>query len=138
MKRLRGAWGMLAVTLAVLMPLELTHGLWMACPTTPATSHATACGSSDHDCCTPSATTPPAHDAVPSGCSCIELPAATLPVAAVPAQVPTLQAFAILAVADLFAAAPAAPAPIPAFDVGRPKLPIVVDAHGLRAPPLSA
>ena len=138
MKRLRGAWGMLAVTLAVLMPLELTHGLWMACPATPADSHTTACGSSDHDCCTPAATTPPAHEPGPSGCPCIELPAATLPVAAVPTQAPTLQLFAILAVADLFAAAPAAPAPIPASDVGRPSLPIAVNAHGMRAPPLSA
>lgn len=138
MKHLRGAWVMLAVTLAVLMPLEQAHCLWMAPKAAAESSEAAACGGSDHSCCAPTPSEPQQQDTAPSSCPCIQLPSATLPAVTMPTHIPTVQVLAILQMANLFAAAQAAPAPILALDVGSPPLPIACDAHGLRAPPLSA
>lgn len=137
MKRLRSTWAVLAVVLAALLPLEQAHCLWMA-PASGKAACAPASESSDHSCCAPAPNTGPQHQSAPSDCPCIQLPSGTLPAATAPTWLPASQLVAWVEVTTFLTAEPAVSAPAPALDVGSPPLLIAVDAHGLRAPPLSA
>jgi len=138
MKRLRGIPMVLAVALAVLLPLEQAHCLWM-----PSPSMANPCApvqsAMDHGCCAAAQPAKAAsHRHEPSRCPCIQLPSGTLPAATVQASSPTAQPAAVSGTHALPALSEFVPALAPAPDVGSPPLPVGCGAHSLRAPPLSA
>ena len=130
---------MVAVLLAVLLPLEQAHCLWMGFETRDAQG-ATAAG---HACCASSARTQPDDATSPqdasAGCVCLQLPTVVLPglVKATAADAPTAF-FSIPALASPDAPALVVTTTDVASDPGRPPLPHDPGAHGLRAPPLFA
>ena len=133
MKLLRGPGILIAVLLAALLPLEQAHCLWMG---VPARTSATATMSPDHRCCSRSAPAVPRNDDK-AECSCIQLPAGTLPPSVVVSSAPSSTPLA----SNEATAAPEPRAllvaPVPALDVGSPPLLADPGAHGLRAPPAS-
>ena len=138
MKRLHGPWVVVAVLLAVLLPIEQAHCLLMPLQAVATQSPRASSGAMGHGCCVPSPAAQPEHGKAPAACPCIELPAGTVPQVIAAAPQPISPELAVLVGTTLLAAPRAALAPAPAPDIGSPALPIACDAHGLRAPPLSA
>ena len=139
MRRMNGPLAVFAILLAALLPLEQGHCLLMPLQARAAQCGPPSPGATNHSCCesSPGRAAQPRHDTAPAGCPCIELPSGTVPqdVVVTPRQISGL----ILLAWTCFLAVPqAATAPAPAPDVGSAPLPIACDAHGLRAPPLSA
>jgi len=135
MSRTRIPFLAVALLLAVLMPLEQAHCLWMGVGARPAAAHAAA---PLHACCAARAAAHGgAHARTLPPCLCDQLPAGSLP-AAIAAPAPTVAGVA-LPPAVAFLAEPAAVRTDvdPALDVGSPPLPDDPGAHGLRAPPNS-
>lgn len=139
MKRLNGALGTLAILLAALLPLEQAHCLFMPLQAGPTQCAPASTGAMDHSCCAPSPApaAQPQHGEGPTACPCFDLPSGTVPQSVV-ATPHLLSSQVVLFTMSSLAAPRAATAPAPALDVGTPPVPIAVDAHGLRAPPLSA
>lgn len=137
MRRLSGVSWVVAVLLAVLLPLEQAHCLLMPLQArvNPAPCAAPA---PDHSCCGPARAAQPQPTKSPDACPCIQLPAGTVPPAVDTNPKQVSSGLVGLTWTSLLAAPRAAAAPAPAPDIGSPPLPIACDAHGLRAPPLSA
>src|SRR6516162_3756389 len=129
MKSLRGGFALIAVLLAVVIPLEQAHCVWMGlAQAVPAPSPIPGAG---HNCCAPSAPRPqPSRSS--TDCVCITLPPLSLPVSGISAT--ALLPLSCLAVPQ----APSDPmaglvaAPHAALEFGSPPLPVDPGAHGLR------
>jgi len=130
---------MLAVLLALLLPLEQAHCVWMGLQ-----QHAgpgTGSSASAHACCAKSASARPANpQKAPTVCNCIQLPVVTLPGGiAVVGEAPAAASFLTAMIAGLITAPIAVAAAVtPSVDVGSPPLLPASGAHGLRAPPIPA
>lgn len=131
----------IALTLAVLLPLELAHCAWMGLERHTEPVAATA--STGHECCeAPPAPGSDHHsgaEAVPQGCTCAQLPAFTLPTVLAAFSVDSpLTPIAVLTVPAAITQVSIVTEPVPALDVGSTPLRDDPGAHGLRAPPVSA
>ena len=131
----------IAVMLAVLLPLEQAHCAFMGLQRHVTPVAATA--PTGHECCeSPPASAPghhPTPESVPQGCSCAQLPVVTLPAAVtVASDAPPVTSIAMLTVPVVIAPVSIVTETVPALDVGSPPLPDDPGAHGLRAPPISA
>lgn len=125
----------IATVLALLLPLEQAHCLWMGIGARPAA--ASAMMAPDHSCCRGHAA---AHGrpATPE-CACLQLPTAAVPhalVVATPRLMPAT--FAILISSPGLAPAAEITAPLPAPDVGGAPPPVAPRALAARAPPRCA
>ena len=138
MRRLPLQTIVLAALLAVLLPLEQAHCLWMGLGAPARTATASAMPmKADHSCCRGHA----GHRGGPAPeCACLQLPQAAMPHAVSIGAPPA----APLACAVVVALAFDPPAPDrgaarggPPPDAGSAPLPILPAAHGLRAPPLA-
>jgi hypothetical protein len=130
MKRTRGSWIALAITLSALLPMVQSHCMWM-----PFEARAAAAQPSSHGCCE-SAPAQDAQPCSPTDCSCFQLPPSTIPASSlVSPPLPSIAVVLDRTIVD--AAQPSTRAPAPAVDVGSPPLPVALDALGSRAPPLS-
>ena len=134
MKTHRPVFGIVAVLLAVIMPVEQAHCAWMTYERAAASASPHA--GSGHSCCAASSAQP--RTATPPSCLCERIPPGTLTThdsgsrpqaTAVVAIVPETQESLVLGYTR---------APAPALDIGSPPLPDDPGAHGLRAPPLSS
>lgn len=142
MKRMSLPGLVLAVSLALLLPLELAHCVWMGMPSTASAGKVSA--SAAHACCRAAATSGPARPAsspaAARACTCIQLPIVTLP------SPPAVEAPSLGAVHFLMATPACVPAPVvPAVTanvrapgVDRPPYRADLNAHGMRAPPITA
>jgi hypothetical protein len=128
----------LASLLALLLPLEQAHCVWMRFekPAAPAAAAA-------HACCGAAATPRSGEHARPdkpsAGCACEQLPTGTLPTiitAGTEGASPTF--IAMVAVRPVVEPFVSVTATAPALEFGSPPLPDDPGAHGLRAPPVSA
>jgi hypothetical protein len=145
MKTHRPVFGILAVLLAVIMPLEQAHCAWMTWdrPAASGLSHAgTAAADShggvDHSCCAKSRSQAQ-HTATPPSCLCERIPPASLTTHVDFGGRPhTASLVVLISEVEASLALSLTRAPAPALDVGSPPLPVDPGAHGLRAPPLSA
>jgi hypothetical protein len=123
----------IAASLALLMPLEQTHCVWMsllshpACAPQVSTSHA-CCASSGHA---------PRRPQPPSDACCIHLPPGSLRPSVSASQPVFSSSAAVVADWSGVARTTTHRVPRPALDVGSPPHLIPLGAHGLRAPPLS-
>ena len=138
MRVLFGLRVVLALLVAVILPLEQAHcALTMAHHSTPTTVQAQHDDGDDHDCC-PEATPHPASPANPCCCDNLQLPAATVPPALsvdAPTSVPNAGAIAPVVVA---ASAQGACVRLePDARSGAPPDPSA-DAQSPRSPPKSA
>ncbi len=134
MSRPRALVAALAVSLALLIPLEQAHCAWMGLE-----RHAAAASMpSGHACCAPKPAVPCQSTPAAPDCACMQLPAASLPAAIDSPQLPTTTTIAVLAAVTVVVPVNTLEAPAPALDIGSPPLPIDLGAHGLRAPPRSA
>jgi hypothetical protein len=131
----------IAVTLAVLLPLEQAHCAWMGLQKHVAPVAATA--PLGHECCESAPAPETDHhskpEGVPQGCTCAQLPVVTLPtVVAAGSDAPPVTSIAVLTVLSVIVPVSMVTETVPALDVGSPPLPDDPGAHGLRAPPVSA
>jgi hypothetical protein len=127
------------VTLALLMPVEWAHCVWMGVQ--PQAQSAAVSPSTGHECCD-SAPSEASHSSEPTkqDCPCRFLPSIQPVAAAVEVAPPTTISSLSLNVTAIAVIAPvstSAEIP-PALDVGNPALLPDSGAHGLRAPPASA
>ena len=136
----------LAVSLALLMPLESAHCAFMEFGKHSAPTQADAAAS--HDCCaSPGAAASehaskpdrPDQDPCSSGCTCFQLPAG-VPASAIAQIEAPISATTLIVPSSNFVDAPRAITieRVAALDVGSPSLPADPGAHGMRAPPVSA
>jgi hypothetical protein len=127
----------LATVLALLLPLEQAHCLWMGLGALTQAAAPMAKMAGDHSCCRgPAASHGPAQ--APE-CACLKLPTAAVPypiVVASPRPLPVL--FAMLVPSPGVAPAAWTTAPLPAPDVGGPPPLASPRALASRAPPLCA
>ena len=129
----------IALALAVLLPLELAHCAWMGLQThTAPVATAEAAG---HECCEAPSTSGPDHNSrpegIPQGCTCAQLPSVTLPtVIAAGSFAPPLAPIAVLVVPTGIAPVSIVTETVPALDVWSPALRDDPGAHGQRAPPV--
>ncbi|MFI5372219.1 MAG: hypothetical protein ACHQ52_11740 [Candidatus Eisenbacteria bacterium] len=142
---------LLAVSIALLLPIEQAHCAWMGAQPSARTvvAHAvtTTTVAVPHACCAaasafePAAASrpAPAPERIPQACVCEQLPPGALPNAFLHgAPAPTVTSIATLTVPAVIAPVAVVTTTIPALDVGSPPLPDDPGAHGLRAPPVSA
>lgn len=141
MKRMSLPGLMIAISLALLLPIELAHCVWMGFPST---APAGRVPSAAHACCRAAANSRPAQPAAsptaPRSCTCIQLPVVTLPSPTALAA-PSIGAMLFMATAPM-----RVPTPIVALVTTLSRAPVLgsppcradLDAHGMRAPPLSA
>jgi len=138
MKRMSLPTFVIAISLALLLPIELAHCVWMGFP--PHGVQGTAAASVAHACCRAAANAPPASPSAPRTCTCIQLPVVTLP-NHVTVDVPTIDVGTSLATAH-----ETLPVPIPRIVAAPIHVPLLANrphgaqshAHGLRAPPIPA
>ncbi len=131
----------LAAVLALLLPLEQAHCVWMgfekhAAPV--ATSAPTG-----HECCESPSSPAPDHHKQPAGkshgCVCEQIPTAALPTLfTAGTEAPSVTSIAMLTVPSVIAQVSIVTETVPALDVGSSPLLNDPGAHGLRAPPVSA
>ena len=141
MKRMSFPSLVIAISLALLLPIELAHCVWMGIP--QHVVQGTAATSVAHACCRAAANARPASPSSPSSprtCTCIQLPLVTLP-SHVTVGAPTIDLVTCLATAHetlpvLIPRIVAAPDRAPLL--GSPPRGAQSHAHGLRAPPIHA
>ncbi len=138
MKRMSVPGLVIAISLALLLPIELAHCVWMGIPQHVA--QGTAATSVAHACCRAAANGRPASPTAPRGCTCIQLPVVTLP-SHVTVDAPTIDVGICFATAQELSLVPiprivAAPDRAPLS--GSPPRGAESHAHGLRAPPTPA
>ena len=138
MKRMSLPSFVIAISLALLLPIELAHCVWMGVPQQGV--RGAAATSVAHACCRVAARThsaPPASSTMPGTCTCIQLPFVTLP-SPVVVDTPTIEVGNCSATVHepLLAPSPRIATvldPAPVF--GSPPHGGESHAHGLRAPP---
>jgi len=141
MKRMPIPSLLLAAALAVLVPLEQAHCMWMGLEK-HAAPVATA-AHTGHECCDSPASPATDHHEQPAGtshgCLCELLPAAALPPAIIAApHTPSATPIAVVSVSLGLAPASIDTEAASALDIGSPPPLDDPGAHGLRAPPVSA
>jgi hypothetical protein len=138
MRLLPGLRTLLAISIALLLPIEQAHCAWMGVQKSVAATAASAPAA--HACCAPAAETAPAPQPAktPQACVCEQLPPGALPNLLHGAQAPAAASIAMPAAPAVIAPVATVTATVPVLDVGSPPLPDDPGAHGLRAPPASA
>lgn len=133
MKRLPLPGLVVAVTLALLLPLEQAHCAWMGLQQRASSSASTA----SHACCEPGGNADVPAPEPPAGCSCLALPSVTLPaIAGMATDVPTAAVLLPAAPDDLLTSPTVASESVSALESGSPPLPPRARAYPPRAPPL--
>lgn len=145
MKPLPALRTLVALSVALLLPLEQAHCGWMGVqkPAALAAVAAAATTTAAHACCAPVSAAQPTPEQspakAPQACICEQLPLGSLPsILGSGANAPTVASIAMLIVPAVIAPVSIVTATVPALDVGSPPLPADPGAHGLRAPPVSA
>jgi hypothetical protein len=131
----------LAVSLAVLLPLEQAHCAWMGLEKSASRSSGKMLPG--HECCRSLATSMPHRGPSPKapapGCMCEQLPKGALPSAVLlDSDTPSVTAFMLPAVAAVLSPVSIVTETVPALDVGCSPPPHATAAHGLRAPPATS
>ncbi len=141
MKRMSLPSLVIAISLALLLPIELAHCVWMGVPQQGV--QGTVGTSVAHACCRAGAnarSARPASSSAPRTCTCIQLPEVTLP-SHVTVDAPTIDVGTSLATAHELLLVPI-PRIVAAPDrgslFGSPPRSAESRAHGLRAPPTPA
>lgn len=141
---------LVALALAVILPLEQARCAWMGMGSTAGACSATAAfaaapastGTSPaHACCRAQSACSARSNraAAPVQCLCAQIPAGTLPATLTLGAASSSQLFIAAAIAREFSAPVSLEREsLPALDIGSPPLPSAVGAHLLRAPPVSA
>ena len=140
MKRMPIPTLVLAVALAVLLPLEQAHCMWMGLQ--KGSTPVSAAKASVHPCCARAAAQAAGRarqQGADTPCNCPQLPSVVLPglVKVAPAHTSTLT-FVVPTLATPGAPVSCVTETVLAPIVGSPPLPATRGAHGLRAPPVSA
>ena len=139
MKRMRIPNLVVAATLAVILPLELAHCVFMGFERhgAPASTGPHAM----HACCerAAAARSHALPNQFPAGCVCAQLPAGSLPsVLKINLEVPSVASVVMPTVITIGATVSILSETVPALDVGSPPLPADPGAQLSRAPPVSA
>ncbi len=128
----------LAISLAVLLPLEQAHCAWMGLE--KSASRGSRAMSPGHECCRSLAKSVPnggpRPKSAPQACMCETLPKGAMPaVVLLDADAHSLASFVTPAVASVVSPVAIVTETVPALDVGCSPPPHATAAHGLRAPP---
>lgn len=129
---------MLAILLALLLPLEQAHCVWMGLQSQGVRQSSTLGG---HACCAKASSSRNApgeqRKTSPAACTCIQLPPVTLPSLDAP-----IGGAPVVAMLMLFSIEWSAPRSTDSVESvshsGSPPLPVRPRSHGLRAPPILA
>jgi hypothetical protein len=131
----------LAISLAVLLPLEQAHCAWMGLE--KSASRSSGAMSPGHECCRSLGSSMPHRGPQPKttspGCMCEQLPKGALPSAVLlDTDASSVTAFVLPTVASVLSPVSMVTETVPALDVGCIPPPHATSAHGLRAPPATS